>query len=138
MGRWEHFSHQADIGVRGHGATLEDALAAAAMALTAVVTEPAGVRSRETVHVECLGTDPDLLLYDFLNALVFEMATRHMLFSRFELRREGDRLLADVSGERVDPARHAPAVEVKGATLTELAVRREADGQWLAQCVLDV
>jgi len=38
----------------------------------------------------------------------------------------------------VDVERHAPAVEVKGATMTELAVRRQADGRWYAQCVLDV
>jgi SHS2 domain-containing protein len=43
-----------------------------------------------------------------------------------------------VHGEPVDVARHTPAVEVKGATLTELAVRQEADGTWVAQCVLDV
>jgi SHS2 domain-containing protein len=38
----------------------------------------------------------------------------------------------------VDVERHAPAVEVKGATLTELAVRRDDDGRWRAQCILDV
>jgi SHS2 domain-containing protein len=31
-----------------------------------------------------------------------------------------------------------PAVEVKGATLTELKVSRNADGLWTAQCVVDV
>lgn len=138
MGTWEHFAHVADIGVRGHGDSLEDAFAAAACGLTAVVTEPARVQPRERVSVECASGDRELLLYDWLNALVLQMATRHMLFSRFDVRLRGDRLLADAWGEPVDVARHAPAVEVKGATLTELAVRREPDGRWLAQCVLDV
>ena len=138
MGRWEHFPHVADIGVRGHGETLAEAFASAALALTAVVTDPARVRQLERVHVECAGSDPELLCYDWLNAIVLQMATLRMLFSRYDVRLEGDRLVADLYGERVDAVRHAPAVEVKGATFTELAVRRGADGGWLAQCVLDV
>jgi len=138
MTSWEHFSHDADIGVRGLGATMEEAFAGAALGLTAVVTEPTKVRDTQTVRVECAGADRDLLLYDFLNAMVYEMATRHMLFGRCDVRMDGDHLVADLHGERVDPTRHSPAVEVKGATLTELAVRREPTGRWLAQCVLDV
>ena len=34
--------------------------------------------------------------------------------------------------------RHRPAAEVKGVTYTALEVSRRADGQWLAQCVVDV
>ena len=138
MGDWEHFAHGADIGVRGRGATLDEAFAQAATALTAVVTEPSGVHPLEALHVQCRMREPELLLYEWLNSLVYLMSTRRMLFSRFEVRVNGDRLEAEVHGEPVDVARHAPAVEVKGATLTELVVRREPDGRWVAQCVLDV
>lgn len=41
--RWEHFRHEADIGVRGLGATREAAFEQAALALTAVLTDPARV-----------------------------------------------------------------------------------------------
>lgn len=37
--RWEHFPHQADIGVRGMGATLAQAFEQAALALTAVIVD---------------------------------------------------------------------------------------------------
>jgi SHS2 domain-containing protein len=79
-----------------------------------------------------------LLFVDWLNALVYEMATRSMLFSRFQVRLEGRRLDAIAWGERLDVVRHRPAVEVKGATYTALKVTRQADGTWLAQCVVDV
>lgn len=138
MGDWQHFAHGADIGIRGRGATLDEAFEQAALALTAVVTDPAAVRPVESVHLQCRMSDPDLLLYEWLNTLVFHMATRRMLFSRFAVRVVGDRLEAEARGEAVDVGRHAPAVEVKGATLTELAVRRDSDGGWIAQCVLDV
>ena len=138
MGDWEHFAHGADIGIRGFGATPAGAFAHAACALTAVMTDLSQVRAASPVHVECRVPDRELLFCEWLNTLVFHMATRRMLFSRFDVHLEGDTLVADAWGEPVDVARHAPAVEAKGATLTELAVRQGPDGRWLAQCVLDV
>ena len=138
MADWEHFAHGADIGVRGRGATPEEAFAQAGLALTAVVTDPALVRPVSTVRIRCAVPDRELLFCEWLNTLIFHMATRHMLFSRFDLRLADGVLEGEIRGEPVDVARHSPAVEVKGATLTELAVRRQADGRWLAQCVLDV
>jgi SHS2 domain-containing protein len=96
------------------------------------------VAPRTAVEVECEAPDAEVLLSDWLNALVFEMATRHMLFSRFEVRLEDGRLWARAWGEHVDVEKHRPAVEVKGATLTGLEVRERPDGEWTAQCVVDV
>lgn len=138
MGGWQHFAHGADIGVRGCADTPSAAFEQAALALTAVVTDPAQVRPVESVHIRCSCPDLDMLLYDWMNSIVFQMATRRMLFSDFHVRIASGELDAEARGERVDVARHAPAVEVKGATFTELAVRRSAAGRWCAQCVLDV
>lgn len=135
---WAHFHHQADIGVRGIGDTREQAFEEAAMALTAVITEPEAVHCIDTVSLDCEEPDTELLLVDWLNALVYEMATRKMLFSRFHVEIDGARLHATACGEAIDVARHQPAAEVKGATYTELTVREQADGSWRAQCVVDV
>ncbi|MFH1494381.1 MAG: archease [Pseudomonadota bacterium] len=135
---WETFSHEADIGVRGLGATLAEAFAGAAMAMTAAICDPEQVMACQAVSVECAAPDEELLLVDWLNGLVYEMATRHMLFSRFEVSIENQHLRATVWGEPVDVIRHQPAAEVKGATYCELAVRQCPDGQWLAQCIVDV
>ena len=136
--RWEHFPHQADIGVRGLGATLAEAFEQAALALTAVITDLADVAPREMIRLSCEAPDPELLLADWLNLLIYEMATRNMLFSRFEVHLEGNRLTAQVWGEALETARHRPAVEVKGSTYTALKVVQQPDGGWLAQCVVDV
>lgn len=134
---WEHFSHGADMGVRGFGATESEAFEQAALALTAVITDPAKVNPLETVQVRCEAPDDELLLADWLNRLIYEMATRGMLFARFNVLLEGSRLTGTAWGERTDVARHRPAVEVKGATYTELRVAREDSG-WIAQTVVDV
>jgi tRNA nucleotidyltransferase (CCA-adding enzyme) len=135
---WEHFPHGADIGVRGIGPSKERAFEQAALALTAVITEPHTVMPLACVDVTCDAPDDELLLVDWLNALVYEMATRRMLFSRFEVHIEDGQLQGRAWGESVDVARHQPAVEVKGATYTNLRVTRTPDDAWLAQCVVDV
>lgn len=137
MGRWEHFPHEADMGVRGFGATQAEAFEQAALGLTAVVTDPASVQPREALTLECEAPDAELLFAQWLNALIYEMATRMMLFSRFAVQLEGTHLSAQAWGERVDVARHHPAVEIKGATYTELRVAAHDSG-WVAQTVVDV
>jgi tRNA nucleotidyltransferase (CCA-adding enzyme) len=135
---WEHFPHQADMGIRGVGPTREAAFEQAALAMTAIVTDLAQVAADISVVISCGAPDDEILLVDWLNALIFEMASRHMLFSRFEVNLEGQNLNATAWGEAVDPERHQPVVEIKGATYTELKMGQRDDGEWLAQCIVDV
>jgi tRNA nucleotidyltransferase (CCA-adding enzyme) len=135
---WAHFPHQADMGVRGVGPTLAAAFEQAALAMTAVVTDPGSVAPAMAVDIECEAPDDELLLVDWLNALILEMAARHMLFSRFEVGLAGRHLHATAWGESVDIEKHQPVVEIKGATYTELKVGQDESGQWQAQCVVDV
>jgi tRNA nucleotidyltransferase (CCA-adding enzyme) len=134
---WELFAHEADMGVRGFGATPAEAFEQAALAMTAVITDPGRVALHETVQIACEAPDIELLLADWLNRLIYEMAVRHMLFGRFSVRIEGDRLRAQAWGEQADAARHEPAVEVKGATYTALRVVQVGE-EWMAQTVVDV
>lgn len=126
------------MGVRGMGNTMAQAFEQVALAVTAIITPPDQVAPMEAVSLVCEAPDPELLLVDWLNALIYEMATRQMLFSRFSVQIEGSRLFATAQGEAIEPERHRPAVEVKGATYTALAVKRHQDGLWSAQCVVDV
>ncbi|MHC6054020.1 archease [Ralstonia solanacearum] len=135
---WEHFTHGADIGVRGIGDTPEAAFEQAALALTGIVTRPARVRPAESVKIVCSAPDRELLLVEWLNAVIYEMAVRKMLFSRFDVTLDEDGLSASATGEALDRNRHEPAVEPKGATYTELVVCRRSNGSWVAQCVIDV
>lgn len=135
---WEHFPHLGDVGIRGYGATKAQAFENAARAMMAVVVNPAELKPRETVEIHCSAPNDDFLLLDWLNAIIFEMATRNMLFCDFSVEIEDSRLVGRACGEPVDVARHAPAVELKGATMTALRVVRGPDGRWVAQCVVDV
>jgi SHS2 domain-containing protein len=136
-GHWEHFAHGADMGVRGIGATQAEAFEQAALALTAVITDLSTIAPSTAVEIHGEAPDIELLFVDWLNALVYEIATRKMLFSRFEVKLDGLSLTARAWGEPVDVSRHQPAVEIKGATYTALRVAQE-NGQWVAETVVDV
>lgn len=137
---WEHFEHAADIGVRGFGSTMAAAFEQAALALVAVIADLESIQPETAVEIHCAAPNVELLLVDWLNAIIFEMATRDMLFSEFHVRIETDapELIALARGEQISAIRHAPAAEVKGATLSELEVARASDGNWHAQCIVDV
>ena len=134
---WEHFAHDADVGVSGHGATVAEAFEQAAQALTAVITD-AAVEPKTAVAVTCEAPDLELLFVEWLNAIIYEMAVRGMVFGHFSVRISGERLDGTLRGEPVDVARHAPACEPKGATYTALRVAQGPDGSWTAACVVDV
>jgi len=134
---WEHYPHQADMGVRGYGADIAQAFEQTAVAMTAIMLDPVTINPTTAISITCQAPDDEMLLVDWLNALVFEMATRSMIFRRFEVTIENHALRARAWGELLDFARHAPAVEIKGATFTDLGVR-PVSGGWRAQCVVDV
>ena len=135
--RWEHFHHQADIGIRGFGSTLAGAFEQAAYALTAVIIT-APVKPTRRLTITSTGDDPELLLADWLNKLIYLMAFEKMLFGRFNVKISGNSLTAQIFGEAVDVERHQPTIEIKAATYAELKVRQLSSRHWLAQCVVDV
>ena len=115
--RWEHFEHGADVGVRGIGATREAAFEQAAMAMTAAVANLGAVAARDAVDISCAAPDDELLLVDWLNAIIYEMATRHMLFSRFEVSFDGGRLQARALGRAFSSRRSRPFRGSQGGDL---------------------
>ena len=135
--RWEHFEHESDIGVRGVAPSLGAAFEQAALALMAVTIDPASVGEVEAIEVECSAADHEMLLIEWLDALIYHMSVGKLVFTRFAVTLDGNRLSARCFGERVDVPRHQPAVEIKGATFCALRVEHTDDG-WIAQCVVDV
>jgi SHS2 domain-containing protein len=137
---WDHFVHDADIGIRGWGNTPRNALENAALALTGVITDPSKIRSSTKILItDHLSSDnKDLLLYDWLNAIVFCMATEGMVFGKYHIEEKDGAVRGWGWGEPIDEVLHDPAVEVKGATMTGLSLAQRESDLWIAECVVDV
>lgn len=139
---WEHFEHGADVGVRGRGNTAARAFEEAAHALFRLLSaDPAAIRPSLEERIACGAANLEELLVAFLNELLFLFDSRRVVFGRFEVAIEElpgrVRLTGVARGEPFDPSRHEFTVLPKGATFTALEVARR-DGEWVAQCVVDV
>ena len=131
-----YFRHDADIGVVGRGATLEESFEAAARAVFEIMTPLEAVRPERTVPVEFEEADVELALVRWINLLLTLARVHGVVFCRFWLEKDGVHWRGGASGEpwRAGLER---GVEVKGATLTMLRVQPVPDG-WEAACVVDV
>ena len=134
--RYAYFDHDADVGVIGRGATLEEAFESAAAGTFEIMTDLGAVRRERSVRVEFEEADVELALVRWLNLLLAVAREHGMIFAEFRLEREGVVWRGMASGEawRRELER---GVEVKGATLTMLRVEKR-DGGWEARCVVDV
>ena len=99
---WSHFAHDADIGVIGIGPSKSEAFRQGALALTGVVTDPGRVNPRERVAIACEAPNDEFLFVEWLNALIYEMAVRGMLFGDFAVEIEGATLRADDESNDID------------------------------------
>ncbi len=135
---WKHLDHRADIGIQGIGPSLEQAFAQAGLALMAVMCDLELIREEESRTIKIIGDDQELLLFDFLNELIFLVCAQGFVYSRLEVDITGDELHARVRGEPLDSLRHQPAVEVKGASFNGLRVGRDKNGKYITSCIVDV
>ncbi|MCZ7686199.1 MAG: archease [Sandaracinaceae bacterium] len=96
---WEHFVHGGGLGVRGRGPTLDASFEQAALALSARVCEPHHVRPVVVVHFDLEAPDVEAMLAAWLGAVLDAMRGRGLVFGRFLVRVEGDRLIGRAWGE---------------------------------------
>ncbi len=138
---FEYLDHTADIGIRGIGKTVEEAFVEAARAIFNLMVDLEEVIPEKEVHVTVEARQLDLLLVEWLSALLAKKDLEGLLLARFhvELREmeNGFSLQGVGWGEPFDLKRHQPKTEVKGVTYAGLRVQRE-DERWLAQCVVDI
>src|SRR5947209_8656650 len=130
---YETFEHTADLGLRVRAPDLDTLFAEAATALFAAAVEDLGtVRPLQRHDVRLAGDDRAYLLFDWLNELLYQYDTRHLLLCRFEAHVGDDGLRGSAWGEPLDRARHELQHEVKAITYHGLKVE-PADGGWLAE-----
>ena len=135
---WEHFEHTADLGLRIQAPDLPTLLAEAGLGLFAMLVDDLDdVQPSEAVEVDVAGSDPEYLLFDWLDELLAIFDRRRLLLCRFDVRVDGRGAKATAWGEPIDPERHHLAHEVKAITYHGLCVERSSAG-WRAEVIVDI
>jgi len=135
---FEIFEHTADVGLRMTAGTLDELFADAARGLVSLImTNPNELQPRVTVEIRLRGDELDLLLFDWLNELLYRFDTEHFLPGEIDVQVQVPHLKATVRGESLDPTRHQTEHEVKAITYHGLKVERRGD-KWLAEVIVDI
>lgn len=132
------FDHTADVGIHVEAQTLPELFADAGRALVSLlVDEPAEFRAVETQSIELRAARSDDLLFDFLGELLYRFSTDGYVPVHQEIETDGERLRAELRGERFDPDRHRGGSEVKAITYHGLKLEPTADG-YVAEVIVDI
>jgi len=139
---YEYLDHEADIGLRGMGATPEEALAEGARAMLHIMVNPETVTATARIPVHCAGGDLESLFVALLNELLYLREVKAITLidlhiARLEETGDGWELEGAAAGEPLDPDKHEFLTEVKAATYFGLRYYMEGD-QHVIQCVVDV
>jgi SHS2 domain-containing protein len=132
----------ADIAFRAWGHDLEETFVAAADAvMNAMVEDLEAIQLREARTFNVDHEALDLLLFNFLQELIYYKDAEQLLLRAQELRLADARppytLQAAVAGEPIDPHRHRMRVDVKAVTLHHFSLTKTDHG-WEAMVILDI
>ena len=141
-GKFEFLEHTADVYVRAHGTTMQEAYENAALAMFETITKTSKVlpKQEETITVEA--EDQYALLYNWLEALLVNSETKGMLYSKFEIAdweetADSFKFTAKIWGQKFNPKKHLQKVAVKAVTYHLMVVIREKEKAVL-EFILDI
>ena len=134
--RFQLIEHTADTGLIAGGTSLAEAFANAAYGLFSIMTDLRRVRSVESRTLAVSADDPEGLLFEWLNHLLYLFDVEHLLLKRFDIQQfTGTSLKAVCRGEPYQPGRHQLKLGVKSATYHLLRVDARENR---VQVILDV
>jgi SHS2 domain-containing protein len=130
--------HPADIGFRARGATLEELFANSAHALLSIILASSNIRPIQSISIPGSGADPESLLVNWLNEVLYYVDGRRMALGTFDVVRVDEtRVECIARGEPRDRDRHASRLGVKAVTYHQLKVAL-MEGGWIAEVFVDI
>lgn len=133
--------HTADLAIEVTAASLESLFAESVLALTDCMTRLGRVVPEQVCEVTLVAPEPDQLLVELLNEVIYLYETADLVFSEASLSLtetdSGWSIAGTLGGEEFDLERHGLKTLIKAVTYHQLSVRSSPDG-WLASIVLDL
>jgi SHS2 domain-containing protein len=132
----------ADAAFEACGETVEETFLSAAEATIGVMIEnPETIRARERISIHLENDELDMLLFDFLQEIIYFKDSRRLLLRmrslHIDLARSPLMLTAEAAGETMIPGYHPLLTDVKAVTLHRFGIEQNENG-WTATVVLDI
>ena len=132
----------ADIAFEATGRDLPELFVAAADAtMNVMIDNLDAIESRETQQIELSNDNIEMVLFDFLQELIYFKDARRLLLRAGETQIDQKSaeyfLKAKLAGEQLDDTRHQQRADVKAVTLHGFSVEKQDSG-WRAKVLLDI
>ena len=116
-------------------------LPAADATMNVMIDNLDAIEPRETRQIELSNDQIDMLLFDFLQELIYFKDAKRLLLraceTQIDRKDEVYFLKSKVAGEQLDDTRHQQRADVKAVTLHGFSVEKH-DGGWKAKVLLDI
>jgi SHS2 domain-containing protein len=132
----------ADAAFEAFGDTVEEMFLSAAEATIGVMIEnPRSLKENEQLSIELKNDELDMLLFDFLQEIIFFKDSRRLLLRITSLSIDRTSspltLAAEAGGEIMIQGHHALLTDVKAVTLYRFGITQNEKG-WTATVILDI
>ncbi|MGB0629840.1 MAG: archease [Alphaproteobacteria bacterium] len=137
-GDWEVFADRQGVGVRGFGKSRDLSYTEAALALVAAVTEVSPSENTEPINIVCRASSDGALLRHLLTAVSGETVARRQAFTRFAVNSHRHGLTAKAWGREASREEVERFCAIGHQPYAHEHVARDGEGNWMAQCVVDL
>lgn len=131
----------ADVAFEASGKTVEEMFQSCALAVTSTqVKNLQSLKQKVKKNIEVEADNIEMLLFNFLQELIFLKDTQLLLFNKFDIKinkKYKYKLKTKAYGEKLDMKKHELLVDVKAVTLHNFRVEETKAG-WKAYVILDV
>jgi SHS2 domain-containing protein len=125
MKRYEFIEHTADVGVKAYGKTVAEAFEHAAVAMFDIITDKSQIKPVGEFIIQLEAPDLEQLVVDWLSKLLFLNGAQNLVFGKFQVTINANRLSAHVFGEHYSDAKHKMGTEIKAVTYHMLQVQEK-------------
>ena len=138
MKPFEILNHTADIRIRACGKDLKELFKHAAFGMFNILADLEGITTSTKLQIKLEAPDSEELLIEWLDELLYNFYTKHIIFSKFNIiELSPTKLTAEVKGRFIGENKNRLKTEIKAATHHDLKIR-EKDGYCTVEIIFDV
>lgn len=138
--KYQYIDHTADLKVKAHGKTLEEAFANAAIGGFDFLTPTSKVKKKIEKKLSITSKRIESLLYDFLEELLFLLDTEGFLINSFKemkIKEEDGNFSLQCIARGDNYKSYSVKGDIKAVTYSEMEIKKEKDG-FIVIVVLDI
>lgn len=138
MKPFEMMNHTADISIKAYGKSLKELFENAALGMFNILADLEGITTSTELEIKVEAPDKQELLVEWLDELLYDFYTKHIIFCEFNITELTDKnLTAKVKGRFIGENKNRLKTEIKAATRHDLRIKKKED-TYEVQIVFDV